>query len=186
MDLFSEIEQRRAANAKKLAAFGVAAAVGGGGGTVKVVRHGAGVTIYTVGYERRDGDGLLSVLRDQGVRAIADIRERPVSRKPEFRAASLRAMCETAGIEYQPWPTLGSTVDQREELQASGNFGDFAERFRTHALGTMTEDLARLAKRAQRISTALLCYERLHEDCHRSVVAELIAAQLDATVVAIQ
>jgi uncharacterized protein (DUF488 family) len=185
MDLFSEIEQRKAANAKKFAAFGVATTATGGG-SIKVIREGASVNIYTVGYERRDADDLMSALHDQGVRAIADIRERPVSRKPEFRAAALRALCEASGIEYQAWPMLGSTVHQREQLHTSGNFQNFADQFRRHALQRLTPDIARLAESSRRISTALLCYERLHEDCHRSVVADLIAEQLNAAIIAIQ
>jgi len=185
MDLFSEIEQRKATNAKKLAAFGVTTSMTDGG-LVKVIRKGAIVTIYTVGYERRDGDGLMSVLREQGVRAVADVRECPVSRKPDFRAAALRALCQTAGIEYQPWPMLGSTVEQREELRASGDFRNFAYRFRQHALETMVADLTRLAESSRRVPTALLCYERLHEECHRSVIADLVADQLNATLIAIQ
>ena len=185
MDLFSEIEKRRAANAKKLAGFGVSAAATIGG-VVKVVREGASVTIFTVGYERRDGEGLMSVLRDQGIKAIADIRERPTSRRPDFRAAALHVLCEAAGIEYQLWTALGSTVEQRDELQVSGDFRSFANRFREHALRTMQPDLARLAESVKLTSTALLCYERLHEDCHRSVIAELLAETLNATVIAIQ
>jgi uncharacterized protein (DUF488 family) len=50
----------------------------------------------------------------------------------------------------------------------------------------MAADIARLAESSRRIATALLCYERLHEDCHRSVIADLIAEQLNATVIAIQ
>jgi hypothetical protein len=76
MDLFSDIQQRKAANAKKLTAFGVASKVTDTGST-KLIRSGKNVTLYTVGYERRDGDGLISVLLDQGVKAIVDIRERP-------------------------------------------------------------------------------------------------------------
>lgn len=185
MDLFSEIEKRRVANGKKLAGFGVSS-LRSASGSVKVIREGTSVTIFTVGYERRDGDGLMSVLRDQGVKTVADVRERPVSRSPDFRAAALRELCEAAGIEYQPWATLGSTVEQRDELQASGDFLSFANRFRQHATRTMTQDLARLAESVKHTPTALLCYERLHEDCHRSVIAELVAAELDATIVAIQ
>jgi len=185
MDLFSEIEQRRASNARKLAAFGVTAAVTESG-LVRIARDGNAVTIYTIGYERRDGEGLISALQDQGVRAIADVRERPMSRKPDFRATALRASCEMAGIEYQAWPMLGSTVELREELQASGDFKEFAQKFRGHAVESMTADLGRLAKQVQKTPTALLCYERVHNECHRSVIADLVAEELNATIVAIQ
>jgi uncharacterized protein (DUF488 family) len=185
MDLFSEIEKRRAANAKKLAGFGVSSTPTNSG-SVKVVREGASVTIFTVGYERRNGEGLMSVLRDQGIKVLADIRERPVSRRPDFRAAALRELCEAASIEYQLWSALGSTVEQRDELQVSGDFRGFANRFREHAIKTMKPDLARLMQSVKQTATALLCYERLHEDCHRSVIAELVAEELNATIIAIQ
>lgn len=185
MDIFSEIEERRAHNAKKIAGFGISNPITEGG-SIKTVREGSSVTIFTVGYERRDADGLISVLRDQGIKVVADIRERPVSRKPEFRAAALRELCEAGGIEYQAWPSLGSTSEQRDELQASGDFRKFAKTFRDYANQTMRPDLARLAASARLTPTALLCYERLHEDCHRSVIAELIAEDINATIVAIQ
>jgi uncharacterized protein (DUF488 family) len=47
------------------------------------------------------------------------------------------------------------------------------------------EELERLAGVAKSKSTALLCYERLHEDCHRSIVADMLADLLDAGIVAI-
>lgn len=189
MSLSSELNKRREANAKAIAAFGVAIDRGHvgvvGGGVVRTLREGKKVTIYTVGYERRDGEELMSVLRDQGVRALADVRQRPMSRKPDFRATALKGFCVEAGIEYQPWPMLGSTVEQRDQLLASGDFRKFATQFRAYAIKTMGPDLQRLAESAKRTPTALLCYERLHEDCHRSVVADLIADELDASIVAI-
>jgi uncharacterized protein (DUF488 family) len=185
VELFPEFAQKRAANARKFAAFGVTVAATDTG-LVRTVLRGHGVTIYTVGYERRDGENLMSALRDQGVRAIADVRERPTSRKADFRAANLKQLCDAARIGYQPWPMLGSTVEQRDELHASGNFGRFADEFRSHAMARMGKDLERLAQSVQRIPTALLCYERSHDDCHRSIIAELLAAKLDATIVAIE
>jgi len=184
MLLSSDLEQRRARNAKGLAAFGVQSA--GTGARLQTVRSGAAVTIYTVGYERRDGEELMSILRGQSIKALADIRQRPMSRKPDFRAAALRGFCAEAGIEYQAWPMLGSTDQQREDLQASGDFAAFAAQFRASARKTMGGDLHRLAASAKRTPTALLCYERLHEDCHRSVIADLLAELINATVIAIE
>jgi len=184
MPLSSGIEQRRAKNARGLAAFGVQTA--GTGEHIRTVRSGSAVTIYTVGYERRDGEELMSILRDQGIKALADIRQRPMSRKPDFRAAALRGFCAEAGIEYQAWPMLGSTDEQREDLQSSGDFAAFAQQFRAYAKKNMDADLRRLAGSIKRTPTALLCYERLHEDCHRSVIAELVADAINASVIAIQ
>ena len=183
MGLSGEMQRRRAASARALAAFGVATT--STGATVRTIREGGKTTIYTVGYERRDGEELISLLREHGITALADIRERPMSRKPDFRASALRALCAEARIEYQSWAMLGSTVEQREELQDSGDFKAFERKFRVYAKRTMEADLQRLAESVTNRSTALLCYERCHEDCHRSVIADLVADKLDASIVAL-
>ena len=177
------IEQRRVSNARALAAFG--AKITERGERIRTIREGTGVAIYTIGYERRDGETLMSILQDQGIKTLADVRERPVSRKPDFRAAALKALCDEVGIEYQAWPFLGSTVEQREELQSSGDFEAFSRKFRAHAERTMAAYLDWLAEAVKKMPTALLCYERLHEDCHRSVIADLVASRIDASIIAL-
>jgi uncharacterized protein (DUF488 family) len=177
------VDTKKAANARALSAFG--ATVLGTGEYARTIRQGTTVTIYTIGYEKRDGEGLMSILVDQGIKALADIRQRPLSRKPDFRAATLEAACGNAGIEYQSWPELGSTENQREGLQESGDFATFARRFRAYARRTMSDTIKQLAGSAKRKPTALLCYERLHEECHRSIIAELVAGELDATIIAL-
>ena len=42
-----------------------------------------------------------------------------------------------------------------------------------------------LAKRVRGKSVVLLCYERCHDECHRSVVAALLVGCTDGSVVAI-
>lgn len=177
------MEQTRASNARALAAFGVK--VDGTGSKVRMIREGKRTTIYTVGYESRDGEELMSILSDQDVKSLADIRQRPISRKPDFRAAALKALCEQAGIEYQAWSCLGSTVEQRENLKSSGDMDAFEAEFRDYAKRVMSADLDRLAKAVEKKPTALLCYERVHEHCHRKIIAELVAERIDATILAL-
>jgi len=181
--LFSEIQQRRITNLKKL---GLLAEHISPGSATRVVRKGkSSVSLYTVGYEKRDGDQLISVLVDNGIKTLADVRQRAMSRKPDFRAAALRKKCQEAGIEYQSWPSLGSTVELRDELAESGNFTQFASDFRELALQTLMTDIKRLAQSVSLSPTALLCYERAHEECHRSIIADLAAKHIDATVIAV-
>lgn len=143
-------------------------------------RNRAAVTIYTVGYEKRTGAELMALLKEHGVEVLADIRQRPMSRKVDFRGGVLRASCDRAGIEYRGWPGLGSTEEQRDDLHETGDFPTFARRFRAHAVKHATSDLDELARGK---AVALLCYERCHGECHRSVVADLLADRLRATVV---
>ncbi len=181
------VRARRAANASALAAFGASATSECGGETYRTVREGKakGAVIFTIGYEGRTGEELIAGLRDAGVRYLADIRQKPVSRKPDFRAGALCALCEDARIEYGAWPELGSTEDQRDRLNDTGDLGHFHRVFRRHAERNMIAAIERLARIARTKPVALLCYERAHDECHRSVIADLIADRLDGAVTAI-
>lgn len=179
------LDKRRASNAKALAAFGVATSAGDSGTLYRTIREGKKVTLYTIGYEKRDGEDLIAALRDAGVEHLADVRDKPISRKPDFRASALRALCEDAGIEYGPWTDLGSTEAQREQLHASGDLEHFHKTFRAYAKRSLTEPLNKLAAVSKTRVVALMCYERAHEECHRSVVAELVADRIGAGITAI-
>jgi uncharacterized protein (DUF488 family) len=150
----------------------------------RTIREGGPITIFTIGYEKRNGEDLISLLKDAGIELLADIREKPMSRVPDFRAAALRGFCENAGIEYMNWPELGSTEKLRENLKATRDFKHFETGFRKYVLQHGKRALEQLAVEAKMKMTALLCYERLHEECHRSTVAELLADILDAGIVA--
>jgi uncharacterized protein (DUF488 family) len=97
----------------------------------------------------------------------------------------LKALCDDAGIQYQGWSSLGSTEPQRDALKTSGDVLGFHETFRAYAEHNLMPEIDRLATEVQRHSVALLCYERSHEDCHRMIIAGLVAEKLDATVIAI-
>jgi uncharacterized protein (DUF488 family) len=149
------------------------------------VREGNGVTVYTVGYERRLLPELIQVLRDIGVELLVDVRENPFSRRPDFRSSSLAAACTTAGLRYESWTELGSTEAQRTKLIETHDYSEFRRRFRKFASTRRKSALDRLADVANKQTVALLCYERSHDECHRSVVADLVAKRLDASVAAI-
>jgi uncharacterized protein (DUF488 family) len=149
------------------------------------VRQGNGTSVYTIGYERRSPEELISLLQRAGVDLLIDARDRPVSRRAGFSAAALQTRCEAAGLDYEAWTELGSTPVQRERLQQTGDIARFRSAFRSFAKKHRSETVERLAKVAKRSTIALLCYEREHDSCHRGVLAELLAEQIDATIWAI-
>ena len=178
--------KRRTANSRSLDALLAGSNASDTGSGYRVVRQGNGTTIFTIGYERRDGAELIASLVDAGVRLLVDVRERPISRKPDFRKSALEARCEAAGFLYQSWTELGSTEHQRGQLRNTGDLSEFKRRFRDFARrgrSAALDSLGALAKKKKQI--ALICYERLHEECHRSIIADLVAERIDATVVAI-
>lgn len=180
-DRYSE---RRRANANALKAFGLAGE-SERDSIYRDIRVGSGPTVFTIGYERRDSEDLVSRLLDAGVDILVDVRERPFSRKPDFRRGPLERACANAGIEYESWSSLGSTGHQREILRSSGDFGLFRKRFRELVRRSRMDDIEELAELAEVKSIALICYERCHEECHRSIVAEFVSEVCDASIVAI-
>ena len=73
----------------------------------------------------------------------------------------------------------------RDHLKDTGDFKRFESGVRRHILRQGKPAVAELAAAARQKPTALLCYERLHEECHRSTVAEMLADRLDAGIVAL-
>lgn len=185
MTLFGNLRTRSTSNAKALAAFGANPISTAVSGVTRKVRAGAPFVVYTIGYERRDGDELFDLLREVGVNYLADIRDKPISRKPDFRAVSLRARCVDTRIEYGPWPSLGSPEQLRDRLHATGDLAAFHKAFRSYAQAHLEEPIEQLARIVKKKSVALLCYERLHEECHRSTIADLLADRLQAGIEAI-
>lgn len=102
--------------------------------------------LFTIGYELRTGADLIAALREAGVNYLADIGEKPFSRKPDFREKALKVLCESAGIEYGPWPQLGSTQEQWDELKATRDIARFHRVFRAYAVRNVAEPLDPLAR----------------------------------------
>jgi uncharacterized protein (DUF488 family) len=165
---------------------GIGISTGAGGSIMKTIRDGASTTIFTIGYERRSLDDLLSTLRQSGIDKLIDVREKPISRKPDFREGVLAAACNGAGIEYESWKRLGSTSSQRQFLKDSGDVAEFMRRFRSFVRRGRAAEINQLSEENEGGNVALLCYERAHDECHRSVIADLVADATGACVVAIQ
>ena len=176
---------RQAQNAQALAAFGIVRSNGGTAPCLRSVHEGSGPTVFTVGYERRNGEDLIASLLNAGVEVLVDVRQKAMSRKPDFRGRALQALCEEAGVTYAAMPELGSTEAQRARLKDTGDFTTFRKRFRDYAKRSKQAPLEKLGQLAVGQPIALLCYERSHEECHRSILADLLVEKIDATVVAI-
>ena len=61
----------------------------------------------------------------------------------------------------------------------------FRKRFRELVRRSRMDEIEELAELAERKTIALLCYERCHDECHRSIVAEFVAEINDASIAAI-
>jgi uncharacterized protein (DUF488 family) len=132
-------------------------------------------TIFTIGYQQAAQPAVLAALRDAGVELLADIRARPLSRKPGFSKTNLKAAVEEGGMEYRHFRDVGTPPEGREAARK----GDRETLARVYAAQLeLPETLAAMAELRQLAlekRTALLCYCRDANKCHRSLlIAELL------------
>ena len=133
-------------------------------------------TIFTIGYQQATQPAVLAALREAGVEVLADVRARPLSRKPGFSKSALKAAVEEAGIEYRHFRDVGTPPEGREAARR----GD-RETLRHVYAGQLElpEALAAMAELRQLASekrTCLLCFCRDAAKCHRSL---LVAAVME-------
>jgi uncharacterized protein (DUF488 family) len=131
-------------------------------------------TIFTIGYQQATQPAVIAALRDAGVEVLADVRARPLSRKPGFSKTSLKAAVEEAGMEYRHFRDVGTPPEGREAAR-KGDYETLATVYAgqlelPEALAAMAElrDLA-LEKR-----TCLLCFCREAQKCHRSLLIKAL------------
>lgn len=132
--------------------------------------------LFTVGYEGIAPPDLISVLVEAGVRVLVDVRELPLSRRPEFSKSALAAALERAGILYRHERPLGTPRHLRHALRADKDVPAFRSAYRA-VLNDHEPALLDLATQAARVPTAILCFEADPAVCHRAVIAEELEAR---------
>jgi uncharacterized protein (DUF488 family) len=128
--------------------------------------------MFTIGYEGADIGDFLETLDILGVDRVVDIRDLPASRRRDFSKNILSAHLNGSGISYSHFKALGDPKEGREAMRA-GNRQRFLEvfnaRMATEAAQIALDEVKDIALGE---TIVLLCYERDHKDCHRSIVAD--------------
>jgi uncharacterized protein (DUF488 family) len=123
------------------------------------------MTIYTVGYERRELDEFVALLGAAGIGRVVDVRELPLSRRRGFSKTPLAAVLADADIEYVHLRSAGNPF-RHAKVNVLGLYKAYLRR----SPETVDEVIAATTGRR----TALLCLERDPTMCHRGVLAEAI------------
>ncbi len=140
------------------------------------------MTLFTIGYEDTVPARLIETLRGAGVTVLVDVRALANSRKPGFAKTALSAALAEAGIEYEHVKALGTPAEGRAAVRA-GRPAEMRRIFGQHLAGVEAQAaLAGLANRVGHETMCLLCLEADPSQCHRTLVAEAIAATSGVTV----
>jgi uncharacterized protein (DUF488 family) len=127
------------------------------------------MTIYTVGYERRELDEFVALLGAAGIERVVDVRDLPLSRRKGFSKTPLAAALAEHDIEYVHLRAAGNP---HRKDDASG--AEIIRRYRAHVRRSPEIVDQVLAATAGKRS-ALLCLEREPAACHRGVLAGELA-----------
>jgi uncharacterized protein (DUF488 family) len=152
--------------------------------------------LATIGVYGFSGEEFLARLADGGVVELLDVRQRRGVRGTDYawaNAKRLQAALDAAGVGYRHLPDLAPTTEMRRLQYAEDDRRGEGKRSRTELAPEYVRrytaevldraDLGELAASLpSRGAAALFCVERDPEACHRSLIAERLAAQHDVTV----
>ena len=135
--------------------------------------------MVTVGYQATTVDSFLRALQAAGVELLVDVRAVASSRRPGFSKSRLAANLADVGIGYVHLRGLGTPAAGRAAARAGRHArmrSIFREHLRTLEAQAELDQLRELASAGRRV--CLLCFEADPRHCHRTLVAEALAAQL--------
>ncbi|HEY0206321.1 MAG TPA: DUF488 domain-containing protein [Acetobacteraceae bacterium] len=140
-------------------------------------------SLRTIGYEASTFGLVRDTLAAAGVRLLVDVRALAGSRKPGFSKRQLAAGLAEVGIGYVHLQPLGTPKPGRDAVRR----GDVATMHRLF-LEHMTADrpqsaLTEAVTLVRSTPSCLLCFERDHRTCHRTLVAEMVAAETGQAIV---
>lgn len=133
-------------------------------------------TVWTLGHSTRGWREFLDVLRAHDIRAIADVRRFPGSRRyPWFASDNLTQQLPDAGMAYTWLPALGGRRKAQPGSPNGGWRNAAFQGYADHMTSTEFEQgLDVVLELAARHRTALMCAELLWWRCHRRLIADLL------------
>lgn len=130
-------------------------------------------TVYTIGHSNHSSDVFVTLVKDSGLNAIADVRSTPFSRRnPQFNRDVIAATLKENAVAYA-WlgEELGARPSDPRLRRADGGV-DFRL---LEASPAFLRGIERVCDGARRFRLAMMCAERDPLNCHRT---HLIARHL--------
>ena len=135
--------------------------------------------IWTIGHSTRGNQEFISILDEQRIGGVADVRQFPGSRRyPHFGRDELEKSLAAAQIGYRHFPELGGRrspqADSPNTAWRNKAFRGYADYMSSVAF---QEGIKRLMELAAEKRVAIMCAEAVWWRCHRSLIADLLKAE---------
>ncbi|WP_454137918.1 DUF488 domain-containing protein [Microbacterium paulum] len=137
-------------------------------------------TLFTIGHSTHTIERFVTLLTQNAVTAVADVRSVPASRfTPQFNRVALTRSLKDAGIKYV---FLGRELGARSDDPSCYIDGQvqYDRLARTTVFG---RGIKRLLTGSESESIAIMCAEQEPLDCHRTVLVSRVLAEQGAPVV---
>jgi uncharacterized protein (DUF488 family) len=133
--------------------------------------------IWTIGHSTREIDVFISLLEENGIKLLADVRSLPGSKRyPQFNREALAESLNAHGIRYEHLPELGGrrkpSPDSRNTAWRNASFRGYADYMETEEFRTGIQRLVDLARDAGPI--AIMCAEAVWWRCHRALISDYL------------
>jgi uncharacterized protein (DUF488 family) len=136
--------------------------------------------IWTIGHSTREIDAFISLLEENGIKLLADVRSLPGSKRyPQFNREALGESLNAHGIRYEHFPELGGRrkpkPDSQNTVWRNASFRGYADYMETEEFHKGVERLLAVAGEAG--PAAIMCAEAVWWRCHRSLISDYLKAR---------
>jgi uncharacterized protein (DUF488 family) len=136
--------------------------------------------IWTIGHSTRNIDDFISLLEENGIRLLVDVRTFPGSnRYPQFNKEALAESLSARAIRYEHFPELGGRqkpkTDSRNTAWRNASFRGYADYMESSQFQKGVERLLALPREAG--PTAIMCAEAVWWRCHRALISDYLKAR---------
>ena len=128
-------------------------------------------TLYTLGYQGLTLDEYIELLKEQPIIEVIDVRAVAWSRKPGFSKGTMQQGLEARGINYLHLQEAGNPFRKEESGNILEKYKDYL-RSNLQSLEVIEAEISKAA--SQKKSICLTCFEKEPQDCHRSIIAEVL------------
>jgi uncharacterized protein (DUF488 family) len=152
--------------------------------------------IWTIGHSTRSIEDFISLLKENEIKLLADVRSWPGSKRyPQFNKEALAESLSARGIRYEHFPELGGrrkpNADSRNTAWRNASFRGYADYMEAEEFHKGVERLLAFARNdglgsrrndrdgSETVtpwSAAIMCAEAVWWRCHRSLISDYLKA----------